>query len=264
MVTIDQLVEIARTIGEIHIEFFRKLDREKKEVKGHENPDICDVDRLADHIAWQRLGQMGVNIYSEESGILDKGSEETVFTDGLDGTSFYLMGKRYSCVSLGLERKKELVAGVIYNPLTGQLYTGEKGSGSFLEENGERRKLNTREVTTVDDVALAIPSLKALMVEDYNVQRFRDMVQNTWRFDCEGSIALNLCETADGILDVVLTPVLGGPWDFAAGVVILREAGGYVGGWYDTSFNIRNPTPFLAAANRKLYSRFKQQFFGGG
>jgi fructose-1,6-bisphosphatase/inositol monophosphatase family enzyme len=106
--------------------------------------------------------------------------------------------------------------------------------------------------------------MKVMMSNDKYADIFRKAVKATWRFGCEGSLALNLCDIADGQYDTIIVPdTVGGPWDFAAGVVILREAGGYAGDWERNKFDINKPTPFLGASSKHIYNLVQKTFFGG-
>ena len=143
--------------------------------------------------------------------------------DPLDGTTNFLHGIPLFCISIGLEREGQLVAGVIYNPASDELFTAEKGKGAFLND---RRRLRVAARKTLADAVVATgiphrgrPGHPAFMRELETVMREVAGIRRT------GSAALDLAWTAAGRFDGYWERNLK-PWDLAAGLVILREAGG--------------------------------------
>lgn len=165
-------------------------------------------------------------------GFLGEESEEIKGTDGahrwivdpLDGTTNFLHGIPVFGVSIALERNNEIVAGVIYNPAMDELYTAERGGGAFL--NDRRLRVASRRVLSDAVIGCGVPhlgrgnhgkflvELRHVMGEVAGVRRF-------------GSAALDLAYVAAGRLDGYWENDLSA-WDIAAGVILVREAGGYV------------------------------------
>ena len=144
--------------------------------------------------------------------------------DPLDGTTNFLHGIPHFSISIALERDGEPVAGVIYEPITDQMFWAEKGQGAYL--NGRRIRVSARRRLEKSLFATGIPfagkqdhdrflsQLKAVMAVSAGVRRF-------------GSAALDLAYVAAGRYEGFWEFGLH-PWDIAAGIVLVREAGGFV------------------------------------
>lgn len=161
----------------------------------------------------------------EESG-LHAGSDTSNrwVVDPLDGTTNFLHGIPHFSISIALERDGEPYAGVIYSPIPDEMFVAERGSGAFL--NGRRLRVSGRRnvedalfATGIPFMGLAnhdlfVRQLEAVMAVSTGVRRF-------------GSAALDLAWVAAGRYDGYWENGLH-PWDIAAGIVLVREAGGFV------------------------------------
>jgi myo-inositol-1(or 4)-monophosphatase len=161
----------------------------------------------------------------EESGVVD-GPDKTHrwFIDPLDGTTNFMHGLPHFAVSIGLEREGHLVAGVIYNPISDELFTAEKGQGAWL--NDRRLRVSARRELNTSLIATGIPHIGRPDPELFSDELARIMpeVSGVRRF---GSASLDLAYVAAGRYDAFWERALGS-WDVAAGIVIVREAGGIV------------------------------------
>ena len=143
--------------------------------------------------------------------------------DPLDGTTNYVHGFPYFAVSIGLEHQGEVIAGVVYDPMHDELFAAAKGMGATLN----RRPLKCSAVPSLNQ-ALVIASLPvATRVEEEAVQRFLRVLPAAQTVQRTGSAALNLAYVAAGRVDGFWSTNLK-PWDMAAGVVLVTEAGGRV------------------------------------
>jgi myo-inositol-1(or 4)-monophosphatase len=144
--------------------------------------------------------------------------------DPLDGTTNFLHGIPHFCISVGLEREGQIVAGVIYDPIKDELFTAERGKGAFL--NNRRLRVASRREMADAVVYCGLPHLgrpahprflhemAAVMAVSGGLRRM-------------GSAALDMAYVAAGRADLYWERDLQ-TWDIAAGLVIVREAGGYV------------------------------------
>jgi myo-inositol-1(or 4)-monophosphatase len=144
--------------------------------------------------------------------------------DPLDGTTNFLHGIPHFSISIALERDGEPFAGVVYAPIADEMFVAEKGSGAFL--NGRRLRVSGRRYVEealfatgipflgLADHALFLKQLAAVMAVSTGVRRY-------------GSAALDLAWVAAGRYDGFWENGLN-PWDIAAGMVLIREAGGFV------------------------------------
>ena len=161
----------------------------------------------------------------EESGVTPGADpRHRYIVDPLDGTINFLHGIPHFAISIGLERDGELVAGVVYDPTRDEMFWAEKGIGAYL--NDRRIRVSARRSLADSVIATGIPyakrgdhpsyirSLAAVMAATVGVRRM-------------GSAALDLAYVAagryDGFWEIGLSP-----WDMAAGIVLIREAGGVV------------------------------------
>ncbi|KAK2077671.1 hypothetical protein QBZ16_004517 [Prototheca wickerhamii] len=146
--------------------------------------------------------------------------------DPVDGTTNFVHQYPFSCVSIGLAVDRELVLGVVYNPVLGELYRAVRGGGAFLNDApicvSDRRSLKEALFAT----ELGIRRDDEFL--DIAFERIKTVLRESRSVRCGGSCALNLCSIAQGRLDAYFEYGLGGPWDMAAGAVILTEAGGRV------------------------------------
>ncbi|MFN9544813.1 MAG: inositol monophosphatase family protein [Alphaproteobacteria bacterium] len=161
----------------------------------------------------------------EEGGVIEgPDKSHRWFIDPLDGTINFMHGVPHFAVSVGLEREGHLVAGVVYNPVTDDMFTAEKGQGAW--HNERRLRVSGRRELADALVATGIPhrgrpghegflgEVNAVMREVSGVRRF-------------GSAALDLAWVAAGRYDAFWERSLSS-WDVAAGIVLVREAGGIV------------------------------------
>ena len=143
--------------------------------------------------------------------------------DPLDGTTNYVHGFPYFAVSIGLEFEGRLVVGAIYDPTRDEMFLAARGSGATLN----RRPLHKSDVTELGQ-AMVVASLPvATHPDDIAVKRFLRMLPHAQTVQRTGSAALNLAYVAAGRLDAFWSTSLK-PWDMAAGVVLVEEAGGRV------------------------------------
>lgn len=156
--------------------------------------------------------------------MIDTGSDHRWIIDPLDGTTNYLHGHPFFAVSLALESNGQLVAGVIYNPITEELFTAERGRGAFV--NDRRMRVANRHAMDECLIATGVPALNK---KGHGVAMFeqRSVMSQTAGVRATGSAALNLAYVAAGRFDGYWESGLS-PWDVAAGMLMVREAGGFV------------------------------------
>lgn len=165
-------------------------------------------------------------------GFLGEESEEHKGTDGahrwivdpLDGTTNFLHGMPHFAVSIALERNGEIVAGVIYNPSTDELYTAERGGGAFL--NDRRLRVAGRKAMSDAVIGTGVPHLGRGHHGKFLVE-LRHVMGECAGIRRMGAAALDLAYVAAGRLDGFWETPLE-PWDMAAGLILIREAGGFV------------------------------------
>jgi myo-inositol-1(or 4)-monophosphatase len=143
--------------------------------------------------------------------------------DPLDGTSNYVHRFPYYCVSIGVEHDGRPVVGVIFDPNRDELFAAAAGRGSTLNDVSIRPTRTTR----LDDAFLVASLPRRAPASDLAMQRFVRAVPRAESVQRTGSAALNLAYVACGRIDAFWSSSLK-PWDMAAGVILVQEAGGTV------------------------------------
>lgn len=162
------------------------------------------------------------NIIAEEGSRSHKNSEYTWVIDPLDGTFGFSHGMPYFSVSIGLLKNGKPIMGVINHVSFQNLYWAQNGKGSFL--NGKKIHVSSKQVLDETACVLGVGHRQKRQQKlDLYINKLITRIGLPYEF---GSAAVTLALVAQGILDLYVTQAY--PWDFAAGAVIVREAGGKV------------------------------------
>jgi myo-inositol-1(or 4)-monophosphatase len=257
---VPAMADIAREAGAFLMPYFRR--RVAIEYKG-EADLVTEADRGSEALIRKRIKSLWPDhdILGEEEGLVDTGSEYRWYVDPLDGTTNFAHSFPMFCVSLGLEYKGQRVAGVVYDPNRDEIFTAEKGSGAFL--NGEPIHVSKIAKLKESLVATGFPSHKRH--KNPNIYFYHQITLRTHGIRRAGSAALDLCYVAAGRLEGFWEFNLN-PWDTAAGVLIVEEAGGKVTGFDGRPFQI-NSDETLASnelLHEQLVHEFQEIFAGRG
>jgi myo-inositol-1(or 4)-monophosphatase len=171
----------------------------------------------------------------------------TWIVDPLDGTTNYVHGYPNFAVSVAIARGNNVQAGVIYDPLRDQCFAAATGKGAWC--NGSR--LKTSDVTAIGGALVAVSLPAHVRRDSADLLDFVEAAQVSQAVRRSGSAALNLAYVASGALDAFWATQIHA-WDVAAGVLLIREAGGILTGRDGQSFDLWNPH-FLAAAGPELH-----------
>ncbi len=187
---------------------------------------VSAADHRADKtlIAELRKARPTYGFLTEESGDLpgeDRGNRWII--DPLDGTTNFLHGIPLFSISLALEREGQLVAGVVYNPIINELYVAERGSGAFLND----RRLRVAKRQKLADAVIGTGMPRLGRGDDAYLGELDGIMRQTAGIRRCGSAALDLAWVASGRFDGFWERGLSA-WDVAAGILLVREAGGYV------------------------------------
>jgi myo-inositol-1(or 4)-monophosphatase len=228
---------------------FGEVEHLQVSLKGPAN-FVSAADRRAEEILRAELAKARprYGFLGEEGGRRD-GSDKTHtwIVDPLDGTTNFLHGIPQFAISIALERADTIVAGVIYNPVTDELFIAERGKGAFL--NDRRLRVAARKRLADAVIACGLPHLGRgeLALGLRELAAVQDKVAGLRRF---GAASLDLACIAAGRFDGYWERNLS-PWDMAAGLLLVREAGGFVsdldGG--DAMFGKRQ----IAAGNESIH-----------
>lgn len=247
-------VEAAREAGQVLLE--------------HLNTDFCvskkgridlvtEVDLKSERIIVDRIrcDFPDHQILAEESGKRAGSAPYKWVIDPLDGTTNYAHGYRFFSVSIGLEIKGQIVLGVVYDPVTAELFTAERGQGARL--NGKPVRVSGETALTDSLLCTGFPYDQEEMERSLRFfQRFLLSARGVRR---DGSAALDLCYVACGRFEALWELSLH-PWDVAAGMLIVEEAGGRVTRFDGSPCTIYDPE--ILATNAKIHDRMIKVLLG--
>jgi myo-inositol-1(or 4)-monophosphatase len=261
---------IAREAGALLMHYFHQ--HIKIEYKG-EADLVTAADRAAEALIRDRIRAQWPthDVLGEEQGLSDRGSDYRWYVDPLDGTTNFAHGYPVFCVSMGLEyqeldqrsagQRASRIAAVIYDPTRNELFTAEQGRGARL--NGEAIHVSKTPALKESLLATGFPSHKRH--KNPNIFFYHQITLHTHGVRRAGSAALDLCNVASGRYDGFWEFNLN-PWDTAAGVLIVEEAGGKVTRFDGSPFelNSRETVASNGLLHDALLAEFQEIFAGRG
>ncbi|KAJ0018720.1 inositol-phosphate phosphatase [Pistacia vera] len=243
-------VDAAKKAGEIIRNGFYKT----KHVENKGRVDlVTETDKTCEDLIFNHLKENFPThkFIGEETtaacGATELTDEPTWIVDPLDGTTNFVHGFPFVCVSIGLTIGKIPTVGVVYNPIMDELFTGIHGQGAFL--NGKPIKVSSQSELVKSLLATEAGTKRDKATLDATTNRINSLLSKVRSIRMSGSCALNLCGIACGRLDLFYELGFGGPWDVTGGVVIVQEAGGVV---YDPSGKDFDITAQRVAASNPL------------
>lgn len=223
---LNVMMQAARKAGRTLKRDFGEVEHLQVSLKGPAN-FVTAADRRAEEILYQELtkARPGYGFLGEEGGRREGADKtHTWIVDPLDGTSNFLHGIPHFAVSIALEREGTIVAGLTYNPANDDLFTAERGKGAFLNDQRLRVAARQRLVDAVVACGLPHHGKGDLALFRSEFAAIQDKVAGLRRF---GAATLDLAWVAAGRLDGYWERNISS-WDMAAGLLLVREAGGYV------------------------------------
>ncbi|MFC1752985.1 inositol monophosphatase family protein [Thermoproteota archaeon] len=240
----------AKEAGKIHRKYFNTNFRTRTKTTSFDLLTIADVKAESVVVKAIKKHFPGHNFLCEENKYKKTDSHYTWIIDPLDGTSNFASRLPIFCVSIALAKDKEVVVGVIYDAIHDELFYAQKGKGAFLNKK-RIRVTNTR-------------SLKqSLLITGFYYDRGGEMERNLLNIKKFfiarirglrrlGAAALDFCYVACGRASGFWEFQLS-PWDFAAGVLLVREAGGKVTDQFGGKINIESS--YIVASNGKIHNK---------
>jgi len=233
---------------------------------------VTEADRASETLIGERLRAAlpGHGIFGEEGTRSDLAAEYRWYVDPLDGTTNFAHGFPYFCVSMGLEHRPpglapdadgELIAGVIYQPIHDELFVAEKGKGAYL--NGKPIHVSRTALLQESLLATGFPSHKRHA--NPNIHFYQQLTLRSHGVRRAGAAAMDLCYTAAGRVDGYWEFNLN-PWDTAAGVLLVREAGGTVTSFDGSPFQLdsREVLASNGLVHQEMQGFFEDMFAGRG
>ena len=264
------MTAIAREAGALLMQYFHQ--GLKIEYKGDADL-VTAADRAAETMIRERITKLfpSHDVLGEEQGLNNLGSDYRWYVDPLDGTTNFAHGYPVFCVSLALEhqavedrlsgQRGRRIAGVVYDPTRDELFTAEQGRGAHLNGN----PIHASKVAQLKEclVATGFPSQKRH--KNPNIYFYHQITLRTHGVRRAGSAALDLCNVACGRFDGFWEFNLN-PWDTAAGVLIVEEAGGKVSRFDGSPFELdsRETLASNGPVHEALVQEFQDIFAGRG
>ncbi len=244
----------AKAGGDVLMEHYGKVPREAVRKKS-QTDFLSFVDEQSEKAIIKVLNEAYPDyaILAEEGGADNGCSAYRWIIDPLDGTRNYLSHLPVFAVSIALQKQDEIIAGLIYDPLHDEIFRAEKECGAFLNDD----KISVSENTTLGEslIATGFPFKAKHKLEDY-LKAFQGIFNESMGARRMGAAAIDLayvaCGRFDGFFELGLKP-----WDMAAGVLIIREAGGKVSDFWgqDRFMN----TSFIIASNGRIHDAMESK-----
>ena len=231
------MIKACEKASKILIRDFGELENLQVSRKGPKD-FVTNADRKVEKILINELSKRKFSIISEETGSkLTEDKNNFWVIDPIDGTTNFLNGVPHFCISLGLIIDKEVVAGVVYDPIKNEIFYADKGGGSYLN-NKSIRVSNSKNINS------------CLYATNYRKNLPDNLiVRNT------GSAALDLAYVSCGRFDASLQRNVN-LWDIAAGIILISEAGGVLDEIHLEKFDKFN----FKASNERISSELNQKF----
>ena len=222
---LDTAIKAAKLAGEVLLRNLGKLSKEDIGLK-QASDFVTRVDKESEVLIISVLKERFPDHYflAEESERAPETDQYRWIIDPLDGTTNYIHQFPVFCISIALEYKREIVLGVVYEPLKDELFTSEKGRGSFLNS----APISVSSVRSLKDclITTGFPFRKKEVIDSY-LNLFKNVFLRISDMRRAGSAALDLaylaCGRCEGFFEIGLSP-----WDIAAGSILIKEAGGVI------------------------------------
>ena len=246
--TLETVISVAKKAGNFILSEQNKFKNERVEKKGH-NDFVSYVDRGAEEIIVAGLKNLipGAAFHTEEATTERTSAEYTWVIDPLDGTTNFIHGVPFFAVSIALLQNNEPVLGVVYEINRDEMFSAIKDGGTKL--NGVPIHVSNCEKVSESLVGTGFPYYDYHLMDNY-LELFKHLMQHSHGLRRPGSAATDLAYTAAGRFDSFYEYSLS-PWDVAAGILLVREAGGTV-----TNFEGGDDAIFtkeIVATNSKLH-----------
>ncbi len=249
---LNPMQAMAREAGALLMRYFH--EHVQIEYKG--DVDLVTVaDRESEKLILERIRKQFPthDVIGEEGARIETGSDYKWYVDPLDGTTNFAHGYPVFCVSLGVESRGQRVAAVVYDPTRDEMFAAEKGSGARL--NDKTINVSTTSNLAQSLISTGFPSKKRH--KNPNIHFYHQLTLRSHGVRRAGSAALDLCNVASGRFDGFWEFNLN-PWDTAAGVLLVEEAGGKVTDFSGGEFDIASHETL--AANNLIHSSLLQEF----
>ncbi len=246
---IDKVIQISKEAGEIIREGFGT--NFSVEYKSNLSDFVTEIDKKSEEtiINFIRKAYPAHSVLAEESGGHEYSSEYLWVIDPLDGTSNFAHGLPIFAVSIGVQKNNETICGVVYDIMRDEIYSSEKGSGSY--RNGQKLSVSSNDDLRKSMLVTGFP-YDISENPDFAIERFAAFLKASRAVRRLGSAAIDMCYVASGVFDGFWEVHLH-PWDICAGKLLVEEAGGIVTNFAGEKIDIFSKQ--ILAANGKIHRK---------
>ena len=242
------MVKACRKASKTLIRDFGEIENLQVSLKGP-GDFVTNCDKKVEKILIDELlkARPSYSILSEEIGEINNDDSFKWIIDPIDGTSNFLHGVPHFAISIGLEHNKEIICGIIYDPIKDEMFTAEKGNGSYL--NNQRMRVSSRSKLEDCMIFTGGPKREAKNRELALKEYYKFSIKILTPIRKLGSASLDMAYVAAGRCDGFWQRNLN-YWDIAAGIILVKEAGGFVTDFNGENEYIQNKT--ILATNAKI------------
>ena len=245
---INVMVKACRKASKTLIRDFGEVEKLQVSLKGP-GDFVTASDKKVEKIIIEELqkARPDYSILSEEVGEINKDESFRWIIDPIDGTANFLHGIPHFGISIGLEKKQEIICGIIYDPIKDEMFVAEKGNGSYV--NNQRMRVSARSKLDECIIFTGGPKKTAKDREESLIEYKKFSSKISLPIRKMGSAALDMAYVAAGRCDGFWQRGLS-YWDLAAGIILVKEAGGFVTDFNGTDKFIENKT--VISANPRI------------
>ena len=242
------MVKACRKASKTLIRDFGEVENLQVSLKGP-GDFVTNCDKKVEKILIDELlkARPSYSILSEEIGEINNDDSFKWIIDPIDGTSNFFHGIPHFAMSVGLEHNKEIICGIIYDPIKDEMFAAEKGNGSYL--NNQRMRVSSRSKLEDCMIFTGGPRRESKNREIALKEYYKFSVKILTPIRKLGSASLDLAYVAAGRCDGFWQRDLN-YWDIAAGIILVKEAGGFVTDFNGENKYIQNRT--ILASNTKI------------
>ena len=242
------MVKACRKASKTLIRDFGEIENLQVSLKGP-GDFVTNCDKKVEKILIDELlkARPSYSILSEEIGEINNDDSFKWIIDPIDGTFNFLHGVPHFAISVGLEHNKEIICGIIYDPIKDEMFTAEKGNGSYL--NNQRMRVSSRSKLEDCMIFTGGPKREAKNRELALKEYYKFSIKLLTPIRKLGSASLDMAYVAAGRCDGFWQRNLN-YWDIAAGIILVKEAGGFVTDFNGENEYIQNKT--ILATNAKI------------
>lgn len=247
---LELAINASQSAGRIVRKYYQELLEIEEKDEGKKGI-LSKADKKSEEVILDILKDTPYSILGEETGKQERDNENIWVIDPLDGTSNYLHGLPYFAVSIALMKKKDIQLGVVYCPISDELFYAEKGQGSFL--NG--RRIKTSQNSLRSNISVFITHYYTKHSKDLFIQAIEQLTHLCWK-RILGSSAVELSYVACGRAESYISSEEE-IWNTAAGIIIAQEAGALISDWKGNKLDyLKAETSSILVSNKETHSFF--------